>query len=33
MLEEEVAFLEGTEGSQVVRSKHKEVTVRDKEKQ
>jgi len=33
VLEEEAALLEGAEGSQVTRSKSKEVTTRDKEKQ
>jgi len=31
MLEEEAALLEGAEGSQVIRSKHKKVAARDKE--
>jgi len=33
VLEEETALLEGTEGSQVVGSKHKEITTRNKEGQ
>ena len=33
MLEEEAALLEGAEGSQVVRSKHKEVAAGDEEVQ
>ena len=33
VLEEEAALLEGAEGSQVVGSKHKEVTTGDEEKQ
>ena len=33
MLEEEAALLKGTEGSQVVRSKHKKVATRDEEVQ
>ena len=33
MLEEETALLEGAEGSQIVESKHKEITARDKEGQ
>ena len=33
MLEEEATLLEGAEGSQVVGSKYKEVTARDKEGQ
>jgi len=33
VLEEEAALLEGAEGSQVMGSKHKEVTARDKEGQ
>ena len=33
MLEEEAALLEGTKGSQVTRSKCKEVTSRDEEEQ
>jgi len=31
--EEEAALLEGAEGSQIVGSKHKEITTRDKEVQ
>jgi len=33
VLEEEAALLEGAEGSQVMGSKHKEVTARDEERQ
>jgi len=33
VLEEEAALLEGAEGSQVVRSKRKEIAARDKEEQ
>jgi len=31
MLEEETTLLEGAKGSQVVESKHKEITARDEE--
>ena len=33
MLEEKTALLEGAEGSQIVESKHKEITARDKKGQ
>jgi len=33
VLEEEAALLEGAEGSQVVGSKYKEITTRDKKEQ